>query len=268
MVQLLRPAGGQVRRAGGNAAASQAPWMVSVGGFFFRYRNTVFPAIFAVAVLAARPRIIAGHPGVDRFLRECGVVVALLGQAVRLATIGYEYIERGGKEGKVYASHLVDRGVYALTRNPMYLGNALIAAGMALVSGAPLLSLVVAPFFFFVYLAIIAAEEAYLARTFGEAYARYCAQVPRLLPAWARIPSALAGLRYNWRRAVRKDLSTLAGLAFGLLGLPLWRAYRLEGWVAAKAEAPRTLAALAVVGLLYAGLARLKRQRKFLYDVE
>jgi protein-S-isoprenylcysteine O-methyltransferase Ste14 len=196
------------------------------------------------------------------------VLVALTGQLIRLVTIGYEYIERGGKAGKVYASRLVQGGVYALTRNPMYLGNGLIAIGMTMVAGAPFLYLVVLPLFLYIYHAIIAAEEAYLRWQFGADYERYCAAVNRLLPALRHTRRVLAPLSYDWRQAVRKDLSTMAGLFLGLILLPILRRLWLEGWEVVRQDVPQVAAAVLVVLGLYGVAVTLKRQRKVFYQSE
>ena len=239
-------------------------WNIAVGNFFFTYRNAVFPATFALVVLVLRPRVI-GTPALDRRLVLCGVAVALAGEAVRLATIGFEYIERGGKNKQVYASRLVQGGVYGLTRNPMYVGNGLIAIGLTMAAGSPAIYAVVLPFFLFIYQAIISAEEAYLRRRFGEDYDRYCARVNRFLPSFREASRAFAGMRYDWKSAVRKELSTLAGLFIGLRLLPVWRLYWLEGWAAAKAAAPSALAA--VLGILtgFGFLVYLKKLRRVFY---
>lgn len=249
-----------------DASAPQAPaaWNIAVGQFFFRRRNTLFPLLMVLAVLVNRP-VIIGNPTLDRWLVVCGAAIALLGQAVRLATIGYEYIERGGKQGKVHASHLVQGGVYALTRNPMYLGNGLIAIGITMVAGAPVIYLVVLPFFLFVYHAIIVAEETYLRRAFGAEYARYCATVNRLLPSLRKAPAALGPLTYDWGRAIRKELSTLLGLSLGLVLLPVWRQLWFEGWKPVWRETPLVLLiVLAMLGL-YGLAVYLKKQRKIFY---
>ena len=240
-------------------------WNIAVGNFFFKYRNALFPVLFALAALIGRPQVIFGDPALDRSLGLCGILAALTGQLVRLVTIGYEYIERGGKEGKVYASRLVQGGVYALTRNPMYFGNGLIAIGMTMVAGAPLLYLIVLPLFLYIYHAIIAAEEAYLRRQFGADYERYCASVNRLLPAIDRARQVLAPLSYNWRQAVRKDLSTMAGLFLGLILLPVFRRLWLEGGEAVRADLQQIVAAVLAVLGLYGVAITLKRQRKVFY---
>lgn len=239
-------------------------WNIAAGNFFFRRRNALFPVLFIAAVLLGRPRIMI-NPQVDRLLIWIGLAVALLGESVRLFTIGFEYIERGGKEGKIHASRLVQGGIYSLTRNPMYLGNMLIAIGITMVVGAPLVYLIVLPFFLFVYQALITAEEAYLRPRFGADYEKYCRRVPVLFPALHQAPKALQGLHYNWRKAIRKDLSTLAGLFCGLSVLPVVRSYFLHGFAQTKDDLLPALLLLAGILALYGLLVYLKKHRRLLY---
>ena len=239
---------------------SAARWNIAAGNFFFHYRNAIFPSVIAVTVLLFRPQIILGDPGLDRLLVLCGAAIALAGEAIRLTTIGFEYIERGGKQGKVYASKLVQGGVYALTRNPMYVGNALIAIGIAMVTGTRGAYLVLIPLFLFIYQAIVSAEEAYLRPRFGRDYDEYCAKVNRFLPSLGRAPEAFAGMRYNWKRAVLQDLSTIIGLSFGLALLPFWRLIFLQGFDAAKQAVPLALLQSAVILAVYGVLHRMKKR--------
>lgn len=81
------------------------------------------------------------------------------------------------------AGELVTRGVFAATRNPVYLALVLVALGVSLALGSGLLVLLAcaAPFYF---QHLIRREERFLAAHYGEAYARYCQSVPR----WLRWP--------------------------------------------------------------------------------
>lgn len=257
-------------QGGGPEAAGRAArpiawpaWQIAAGRFLFRVRNAVFPVLFVLAVLLMRPQVLFGHAALDRGLIIAGVFVALLGELVRLLTIGFEYIERGGRNKQVWASRLVSGGVYGLSRNPMYVGNLLIAAGMVMAAGAPLGYLVVFPLFGFIYLAIIAAEETYLLEKFGPEYAAYCAEVPRWFPSWRSRARPFEGMRYNWKRALRQDLSTLIALLLGLSSWPLWRAFFLQGGAAAQALLPRTAGLIGGVLALYAVLHRLKKRGAF-----
>ena len=236
-------------------------WNIAAGNFFFRYRNALFPVIFSVTTLVARPRLLFHDNFSEHFLAVAGAGVAIMGEGVRLATIGFRYIERGGRQGRVYASRLVRRGMYGVTRNPMYLGNLLIATGLSLMTESPTVWLIVLPFFYFVYQAIVCAEEAFLRGRFEAGYTQYCATVNRFLPTIGRMRRAFAGTRFHWKRAVRQDLSTLIALSLGLVLVPLWRIYFLEGRVSAKALLPQTLAKVTVILILYVILHYLKKRK-------
>ncbi len=76
---------------------------------------------------------------------------------------------------------VVDTGPYRFTRNPIYLGMVLglISEAIGLKSLWPLLTLV--PFALVIRYGVIAREEAYLERKFGDTYRRYRARVRRWL---------------------------------------------------------------------------------------
>ena len=76
---------------------------------------------------------------------------------------------------------LTQTGPYAYTRNPLYLGSMLIAAGFALALLSWPIALVLAVGFTVIYVPVITSEERFLRATFPE-FDAYCARVPRLLP--------------------------------------------------------------------------------------
>src|SRR5689334_17580921 len=137
--------------------------------------------MFPVACL---PLFLPGpEPFEDTWLATLlGALVALLGQLVRGITIGFRYVIRGGRGRRVYAEDLVTDGVYAHVRNPMYVGNLLIVAGVAIAANSWPTLLIGIPLAVFMYVCIVAAEEQYLRGRFGEAFDAYCHDVPRWLP--------------------------------------------------------------------------------------
>jgi len=76
---------------------------------------------------------------------------------------------------------LLTSGAYALTRNPMYLGWALLHLGAALVAGSGWLLAAEFPAAWAVHRAVLS-EERRLEARFGEEFARYRATVGRYLP--------------------------------------------------------------------------------------
>ncbi|MCX8474704.1 MAG: isoprenylcysteine carboxylmethyltransferase family protein [Sphingomonas sp.] len=77
------------------------------------------------------------------------------------------------------STSLVTEGVYRWTRNPMYLGMALIYAGIALVVDSLVALLLLIPLVFVIEREVIAREEAYLEAKFGERYRSYKDSVRR-----------------------------------------------------------------------------------------
>lgn len=198
----------------------------------------------------------------DELLGAIGIGLALLGQSVRLITIGFEYIHRGGKHGKVYAGQMVRGGMYGLTRNPMYLGNGLIVIGVIMLLGSPLGYLILIPFFLFVYQAIIAAEEDYLRAKFGTEYDDYVTTVPRIVPSLSGMKEAFKNTCFDWRRSIRKDIGTIAGLIIGLNIIPVWRSYFLHPWQTALSAAVRGLWIILGITIIYVFLLNLKHSNR------
>jgi protein-S-isoprenylcysteine O-methyltransferase Ste14 len=79
------------------------------------------------------------------------------------------------------ASALVTDGIYRLTRNPMYLGFALVLLGWALYLEHPVALLGVPAFVLWIDRMQIPHEERALVALFGEEFARYCDRVRRWL---------------------------------------------------------------------------------------
>lgn len=142
------------------------------------------PVLFAAAFLTAfglDHLVPLPRPPADvaENLRVAGWIVFALGHVVMFAGIGRFARARTTIVPHGHASSLVTSGVYALTRNPMYVGLTIAYVGLTaqqrLLWALPFLALpltalarVVVPF-----------EEARLRRLFGDAYTTYCARVRR-----------------------------------------------------------------------------------------
>jgi protein-S-isoprenylcysteine O-methyltransferase Ste14 len=77
------------------------------------------------------------------------------------------------------ARALAAEGPYRITRNPMYLGFAVIYLGVSFAANSFWVLLFLPEAIVFVSLFAIKLEEAYLRREFGTAYDDYCARVRR-----------------------------------------------------------------------------------------
>jgi protein-S-isoprenylcysteine O-methyltransferase Ste14 len=154
-----------------------------------------------------------------------GVPVSLLGLALRAWAAGC----------LAKNQQLATGGPYAYTRNPLYIGTLLVAAGLAVASRSAGLALLFAAVFLLVYLPVIQNEEQHLRKIFPE-YADYAERVPALLPRVKPRPGrnpdrARQNIPNPFRFALYlKNQEYQAGLGFiaGTLYL-LWRVWTTLG---------------------------------------
>jgi protein-S-isoprenylcysteine O-methyltransferase Ste14 len=76
---------------------------------------------------------------------------------------------------------LVTAGIHAWTRNPIYLGMFLVYGGIGIAAPSPWVLILAVPLAIVIRYGVIAREEAYLDRLFGQAYRDYKARVRRWL---------------------------------------------------------------------------------------
>lgn len=235
--------------------------MVSFGNFFFKYRDYLFPIVFIVLAAAVKPFHVPGEPICDHALDAIGLSIAIGGQALRAAVIGFAYIKRGGKNKQVYADNLVIEGFFAHSRNPLYVGNLMVLIGLILVHGGPVFVVLGSAFYLFAYRCIVAAEENFLRNKFGAQYDDYCARVNRFLPSFGGISKTLEGMEYDWKRVVRKEYgSTFTWISAGLL-LLIYERVSLAGWAVAKPDALLIASAFIPLAILYVVVRVAKKKR-------
>jgi protein-S-isoprenylcysteine O-methyltransferase Ste14 len=189
-----------------------------------------------LALFIERPTYPLGRSDMDILFDIVGIICALLGQTLRIVTVGYEYIERGGRNRQVYASKLVQGGVFGHCRNPLYVGNILIALGFALIVNSYLFYLIVVPFIVFSYSCIVTTEEAFLSHKFGAEYDQYCRRVNRWWPRLNGWKHSTEGMKFNWRRVLVKEYNTIFIMTVSLIALRLWCDY----WISGPGALPRT----------------------------
>jgi protein-S-isoprenylcysteine O-methyltransferase Ste14 len=76
---------------------------------------------------------------------------------------------------------LVTTGTHGWTRNPIYLGMFLVYGGIGLAGRSPWILLLTLPLAITIRYGVVAREEAYLERRFGDAYRAYKVRVRRWL---------------------------------------------------------------------------------------
>jgi protein-S-isoprenylcysteine O-methyltransferase Ste14 len=110
---------------------------------------------------------------------------------------------------------LTTSGPYAYTRNPLYLGSLLMAAGFAIAACSWWIVGVLLMMFALIYVPVIAGEERYLRQTFP-GYEEYARHVPRILPRltpYGSQRSDYSSARYWKHREYQASVGCLVMLA-------------------------------------------------------
>ena len=196
--------------------------MIRFGNFMFRYRNTVFPVGLVVLIVATPPGPVWGSDWFSPLLDAAALLLALAGEALRVLTVGIEYIKRGGVNRQVFADNLVTGGMFAHCRNPLYVGNLMMAIALFVILGRYSVLIIGVPMILIIYVAIVAAEEKYLRANFPDEYAAYSRSVNRWIPDLRGLGETIRNSDFNWRRVILKETTSFYGwivVAFLISGL-------------------------------------------------
>ena len=233
--------------------------VIRVGHFLFFARNALFPLVFLLLLFTTQPEFPFNSERGDAWLDILGFLVALSGQACRALAIGQtENIRRGGRRKRVAAKRLIQHGIYAHTRNPLYLGNLLIVIGLGLIANNHWWYVIVFPLFLSVYWSIVFAEEDFLARQFGQEYAEYRQTVNRFLPRLRGIRRSCKECEFDWMRVFRKEYSVACSWLSMTIGLLIWEQWKHFGYPARATQIKGFAICLVAILVFYVGIWRLK----------
>jgi protein-S-isoprenylcysteine O-methyltransferase Ste14 len=181
---------------------------VSVPGeAWARWRVPLGYPVGLLCIVLARPTL----PSVG-----VGAVIAVMGLLVRAAAAGH--LRR--------AKALADTGPYARTRNPLYFGSALMAAGFLVASHSLAAAILLAAYFAVFYPIIMRREEAELRSNYGAAFEEYARRVPLFFPRLG--PSAGAGkTEFSFAQYIRnREYNAAIGVALILTFLSVMAVWR------------------------------------------
>ena len=119
-------------------------------------------------------------PGTALMQWIAGVGLILIGGAIFAA--GVRNFSRAATPvpGNQPVRALVAAGIHGWSRNPIYVGMSLLYAGIGIAARSPWVFILALPLAI-VMRYVVAREEAYLERRFGDAYRDYMGRVPRWL---------------------------------------------------------------------------------------
>jgi protein-S-isoprenylcysteine O-methyltransferase Ste14 len=159
-------------QAEGRAGAPDVPGVIALPPLIF----LVFLAAAAVLEAVVPLPVLAAHdfPG---YL--AGAALAVGGFALIVRATGRFQAAGTNIAPNLPATALVVDGLYRRTRNPIYLGMTLVYLGVSVAAGSFWAIALAVPLVWVINTGVIAREERYLERKFGEAYRAYRVRVRR-----------------------------------------------------------------------------------------
>jgi protein-S-isoprenylcysteine O-methyltransferase Ste14 len=166
-----------------------------VGGLLFKNRGWL-PILFLGVPLLARGDLSASRGLIG------GLLIAL-GEAFRIAGVAAAGTTTRRRSRNV--QKLVTYGIFAWSRNPLYIGNFFVWIGFCVISGVLWFLPVAVLLFAAEYGFIVRYEEGVLESIFGRQYLDYKNCVPRWLP---KKPDDPEQGEHDWSGAFRSETST------------------------------------------------------------
>ena len=177
-------------------SAAEQTRAAKIGGVLFRNRSWLPVPFLLVALL------VPAHPTATHWI--VGAVLIAIGEWVRLAGVAAAgtVTRRLSRE----VQRLVNYGIFAWMRNPLYVGNFLIWMGFVVASGVLWFLPIAIVIFAIEYFYIVRYEEGVLESIFGSEYLAYKSRTPRWFPKPPSVKPEPG--QHDWAEAWRSEIST------------------------------------------------------------
>lgn len=139
----------------------------------------IYLSFLAAGLLLSRMRPLTVVP--NSYTTALGIAFVLI--AIAISVSGFRELRRHETTIRPDqpSSTIVNSGPYRFTRNPLYVALATLYVGIGLWTNSLWVILLLVPLLFVMTRQVIAREEAYLERAFGDTYLNYKSQVRRWL---------------------------------------------------------------------------------------
>lgn len=197
--------------------------MLKVGEIFFKLRDYT-PIPFIVLML------IYGSQTADFKMLGIGTAMAVVGELIRI--YGVAYIG-GVSRTRTFSTgqNLITGGPFSHVRNPLYIGNLFLSAGLVVCANVHILFTAAFVLFFFIqYIPVVNWEENNLKGIFKEEFEEYTQKVPRWFPTITAQYPDQEKVQSDFAAALKSEKSTLTTTVLVYIAI-LWRCGLLNQWL-------------------------------------
>ena len=162
-----------------------------MGDFLFKYRGQIPILLFLLVIPFICKTDYSSFSNKTIVTNNIiSITISFFGLLIRFYTVGKT---PGGTSGrnrsKQIAKKINTKGIYSLTRNPLYFGNYLIWLGISIFSLNTLFTILLSIFFFFYYGKIVKTEEQFLFKKFGNSFLKWKERTPKFFPSFKEYKS-------------------------------------------------------------------------------
>jgi len=206
---------------------SSTPKAIAIGNRIFRWRRLYyFIPVMILFMTRKNLEYPFGNYFFDEFFEFLSFAVVLLGVGLRFWTSGSTrrfFIKKAWK----FHIRFGTTGAFSLMRNPYFLGDFLIAAGLSfLLFDVPMIVLSLS-LFLVLNIPILIARERMLLDAYPSLYQAYCKKVHLIIPSfqfWRKSKS-----RFRWLLALQKEGNLLGAMGILFFCLEQFREIEING---------------------------------------
>lgn len=226
-----------------------------IGKFLFKYRSfTPIPLIILIFLFLA-PK---NYNGKNLLLAIIGLSFVILGEGLRIISVGYSFPGTSGRESYLRADNLNSSGIYSIVRNPLYIGNIFIYSGL-LITYSNFAALIIFDLLLIIqYYFIINFEENYLKKKFGEDYKNYCKKTRRIIPGLKNVKKP--DYKFNLLRVLFSENDSIFNSLFLFFIILIYKEKIFSGELSDLGSAYIVIVSILI--LLYIWIKFAKRKRK------
>ncbi len=235
----------------------------SAGDRLFRLRSYLPLLLLPAFVVAARAGATTGG-ALRAACESLGFVISLTGLAIRVYTIGSAppgTSERSTRDPR--AASLNTSGAYSVVRHPLYLGNTLVALGLALFTATWYMPTIVVLASLLYHERICAREEVFLEAQFGQAFDAWSLEVRAMVPTFGRFRAAPGPFR--WKKVLAREFHALFVIGAGFFVLDIAKGAFATGRLGAD---PAWFAVFVATAVIFVALTFVKKLTRLLHVPE
>ncbi|MBH75723.1 MAG: lipid A phosphate methyltransferase [Flavobacteriales bacterium] len=185
-----------------------------MGDFLFKYRGQIPILLFLLVIPFIWKTDYSSFSNKTIVTNNIiSIIISFFGLLIRFYTVGKT---PGGTSGrnrsKQIAKKINTKGIYSITRNPLYFGNYLIWLGISIFSLNTFFTILLSFFFFFYYGKIIKTEEKFLFKKFGNSFIEWKKRTPGFFPSFKKYKSDKYSL--SIKTILKREYSSLLATIF------------------------------------------------------